>query len=59
MTVWRTIVNVPGVSMARKGDGPVRRSLAIRDYRLILIAHAVSKIGNWFYNVGLIVYLFD
>lgn len=41
------------------GRGGARRVFSHRDFRLVLSARAVSTIGDWFYVVALIVYVYD
>ena len=43
-----------------RGDGSSYRSvLAIRDFRLLVVGAAASQIGDWLYNVALLVYVYD
>src|SRR5262245_18499267 len=37
----------------------MRDALRIRDYRWLAIGLAVSQVGSWAYNVGLVVFVFD
>ena len=49
---WRAM----GGSKERKG---FRAALVHRDFRLLLASLTASGIGDWFYNVALIVYILD
>src|SRR3954468_14323460 len=42
------------------GEGGGYRSvLAIRDFRMLVIGSTASQVGDWLYNVALLVYVFD
>jgi MFS family permease len=42
------------------GDGASYRSvLAIRDFRMLVLGSSASQMGDWLYNVALLVYVFD
>jgi MFS family permease len=43
--------------MARQRSAGLRAALAHRDFRLLMVALAVSGAGSWAYNVALIVYV--
>lgn len=38
---------------------PFRAAFGYRDVRLLIGSSAVSQMGDWLYNIGLIVYVFD
>ena len=39
--------------------GSYRSVLAIRDFRLLVVGATASQIGDWLYNVALLVYVYD
>ena len=45
--------------MAGAAEGSYRSVLRLRDFRLLTLGSAASQIGDWLYNVALLVYVFD
>ncbi|MDX6287384.1 MAG: hypothetical protein QOG53_2869 [Frankiales bacterium] len=45
--------------MAGGGEGSYRSVLAIRDFRMLVLGSSASQMGDWLYNVALLVYVYN